>query len=74
MGRVSGRTALCVIASIPFSIYVRGFGSYKETYGSLGAGRNFLDVPMGRRGAHGVDAAGHKGCDRLAGPSGARAE
>jgi membrane protein len=30
-------TVLWVIASIAFSIYVRNFGSYNETYGSLGA-------------------------------------
>jgi membrane protein len=29
-------TVLWVIASIAFSIYVRNFGSYTETYGSLG--------------------------------------
>jgi membrane protein len=30
-------TALWIIGSIAFSIYVRNFGSYNETYGSLGA-------------------------------------
>lgn len=30
-------TALWVIASILFSVYVRNFGNYNETYGSLGA-------------------------------------
>ena len=30
-------TALWIIGSIAFSIYVRNFGSYDATYGSLGA-------------------------------------
>jgi membrane protein len=30
-------TALWIVGSIVFSIYVRNFGSYNETYGSLGA-------------------------------------
>ena len=30
-------TALWVLGSVAFSLYVRNFGSYHETYGSLGA-------------------------------------